>query len=62
MDWDTLLVAGLVIGMSLGTAAVIIAAIVLAHRFEPPERPAETQDDFTAAIRRWADMREGVRK
>ncbi len=62
MDWDTLLVAGLVIGMSLGTAAVIVAAIVLAHRAERRTPPAETQDDFTASILKWGDMQDQVRK
>jgi hypothetical protein len=62
MDWDTLLVAGLVTAMSLGTAAVIVAVIVLAHRAERPDRPAETQDEFTASILKWGDMQEQVRK
>lgn len=62
MDWQTFLIAVLVIGGSLGTAAVILAAIVLGHRAERPETPAETQDEFTASILKWGDMQDQVRK
>lgn len=60
MDFDTFLVPLLVISMSLGTAAVILAVIVITHRAERPDRPAETQDDFTTSIRKWGDLRGGA--
>ena len=64
MSFDHFVTAFLVLGMSLGTAAVIVACIVIAergNRRDPAPQP-ETQDDFTAAIRRWGAMQDGVRK
>jgi hypothetical protein len=65
MDFDTFLVPLLVISMRLGTAAVILAVVVLTHR-DPrqprPEAQPETQDDFTASVLRWGRMQDGVRK
>lgn len=61
MTFDTFLVALFVGAISLGTAAVILACIVLTHRDTPEPQP-ETQDDFTASVLRWGRMQDRVRK
>jgi hypothetical protein len=61
MDFETLLVAGLVIAI-VGGAGAAAAVIVLADRLKRQPLPPETQDDFTAAVLKWGDMQDRARK
>lgn len=62
MHWNSLLIAGLMIAAGIGTAAIIGGVIALADRLKRQPLPPETQDDFTAAILKWGDMQDRVRK
>lgn len=62
MSFETILTALFVGGSSLGVAIAIVAAVVTGQRDAPPPAPDETQDEFTAAVLKWGDMQDRMRK